>query len=116
MNPSHRRRRRILAAIPLVAALAFAALDSIADGASTANVHASLGKPGAFSIVPSQRSLAAGKVTFSVANRGSFTHELIVIPLANAKTSLPKGKQLATVRQRDDVGSAEASGRTHGAR
>jgi uncharacterized cupredoxin-like copper-binding protein len=98
-------RRRALAAIPLVVALAVAA--GSAHGASRARVNVRVGRPGTFSIVPSKRSLAAGKVTFAVTNDGSFTHELIVIPVANAKTVLPKGKQPGTVREKGNVGSAE---------
>ena len=56
--------------------------------ATTTVVPVVLGSPNEFSLVPAKTSVPAGKVTFTVVNKGSMTHEMVVVPSPNGPASL----------------------------
>lgn len=56
--------------------------------AKTTVVPVVLGSPNEFSLVPAKTSVPAGKVTFTVVNKGSMEHEMVVVPSPNGPASL----------------------------
>ena len=56
--------------------------------ATTTVVPVVLGSPNEFSLVPAKTSVPAGKVTFTVVNKGSMEHEMVVVPSPNGPASL----------------------------
>jgi uncharacterized cupredoxin-like copper-binding protein len=53
-------------------------------GGKAAAVAVVMGKPKEYSLIPSPVSVAAGKVTFNVVNKGSILHEFVIVPGASA--------------------------------
>ena len=56
--------------------------------ATTTVVPVVLGSPNEFSLVPAKTSVPAGKVTFTVVNKGTMEHEMVVVPSPNGPASL----------------------------
>jgi uncharacterized cupredoxin-like copper-binding protein len=71
---------RTAALCTVVVAFAIPALGACSsDDATTVNVTAA-----DFSLTPDDSSVAAGDVKFKVKNNGSFTHEMVVVKIADA--------------------------------
>jgi uncharacterized cupredoxin-like copper-binding protein len=86
---THARARRILiaaaiAALAVALALVVVLRSTSADAASTVNVRLA-----DFSVSPSPRSVAHGRVTFVVRNSADMEHELIVIKTRRRASGLP---------------------------
>lgn len=56
--------------------------------AKTTVVPVVLGKPNEFSLVPARTSVPAGKVTFTVTNKGAMEHEMVVVPAPDGAAGL----------------------------
>jgi uncharacterized cupredoxin-like copper-binding protein len=87
MSPSsHRRRpRRVLGALAVAAALAAAPIAL----AAPAPVTITMGKGGDFQTSVSPASAKAGAIRFTLVNRGSMTHEAVIIRTATRFDRLP---------------------------
>jgi len=83
MRTTYRRLLPIVAAMAIAASpLVLAACGDDEPAAATAPgqaIDVTLGSPSEFTITPSPGSVAAGEVTISAANRGSFPHEMVLI-------------------------------------
>ena len=82
------KSRALLAAAMAVAVTGAGGMTLAATAASGGGkVMATEGTPKEFSLVPKPTSISAGKVKFTVPNKGKLPHELVVI-----KTNTPPGK------------------------
>jgi uncharacterized cupredoxin-like copper-binding protein len=75
--------KRVL--VPVVAAGAAVALASASGAGAATSVNVTAGKPSEFKFTLSKKTVAAGKVTFRVTNRGTVKHDL---KIAGKKTKL----------------------------
>ena len=64
--------------------------------AKTTVVPVVLGSPNEFSLVPAKTSVPAGKVTFTVVNKGAMEHEMVVVPSPNGPASLKQADGTAS--------------------
>jgi uncharacterized cupredoxin-like copper-binding protein len=85
-------RRLAVGATLAAAALGGAGLTAAAVAASGSKVAVVAGKPGEFSFVP-KGTPTAGRVTFTVANRGKLVHEMVVIRTNTAPGRLSTDKR-----------------------
>ena len=72
---------------------------------TASTVAVTLGKPSAFSLVPSPTTAKAGKVTFKVDNAGTMPHELVVI-----KTDTPAKDLTVKNGKADETGNIGETG------
>jgi uncharacterized cupredoxin-like copper-binding protein len=82
-------------------------VDASAQSRGSTPVKVTLGTPSEYSITPSRTTVKAGKTTFVVANSGAVTHELNIIRVPSAKTTLPKGTSAAQVREKGKIAAVE---------
>jgi uncharacterized cupredoxin-like copper-binding protein len=96
------RSPRALLVVVLVAGLVAALHAATATGAASKSVSAKLSE---FKVSPSNKSVAHGRVTFTVRNSGEKTHELVVIRSDRSASKLPvHGKQAS---EKGAVGEVE---------
>ncbi|MFN8223089.1 MAG: hypothetical protein U0R50_07515 [Gaiellales bacterium] len=101
-------KKLIAASVSLVAVAAVAV--PLALGAGAAKVNVTLKE---FTVKPTPKTVAAGKVTFAVKNAGALEHELIVI-----KTNVPAGKlpvKNGRASEKGSVGEIELKPKKSGA-
>ena len=107
------RLRRAASATILAALAVFGAAAGSAapaeDSAATRTVRVTLEE---FTLVPSPRRIAAGRVTFVIRNAGTITHELVVIKTTKAPGRLPVRGARASERGRIGEVSSIAPGKT----
>jgi uncharacterized cupredoxin-like copper-binding protein len=87
-----RNRRAISACAFIGIALATAACGGSDDKKATAGnspgvINVTLGEGQEFKLAADKNSVAAGKITFDVANKGKTGHEMVVVPLAAGATA-----------------------------
>ena len=105
--PLHRRALLLAGALLVVAIVAVVLVASASAGSRSATVTLRDGK-----VSPSPTSVTHGKVTFTVRNRGTMEHELVVIKTTRRASRLPVSRGRAS--EKGSVGEAEdiAAGRS----